>query len=235
MTGGEGTSLWRLPPVRNFLASNALAMVAISLMLAVLFKQAFDLTDDTLTIGIIGLLQFIPAVLFVVVSGYLADRFDRRRLTALMTVGRIACAIAFLAYSRRVGDADGSDAAVWPLFAITLAFGSFDAIGIPARHAITPLVVQRALLPRLVAARATTMVLATIVGPVAAGFLYTVGAELALNGNLIKREGMAEWNELRGSFCRRDSGYPCHRQDITLLDLVFTNQIHCFRLEDNAP
>ncbi len=169
-----------MPSVRNFLASNALAMVAISLMLAVLFKQVFDLTGDPLTIGIIGLLQFIPAVLLVVISGYLADRFDRRRLTALMTIGRVACAIGFFAYSREIGDvSDGSTAAVWPLYVITFAFGSFDAVGIPARHAITPLVVVRGLLPKLVAARAATMVLATIVGPVAAGFLYTVGPDAA--------------------------------------------------------
>ena len=85
------------------------------------------MTGDALTIGIIGLLQFLPAVLFVVVSGYLADRFDRRRLTALMTIGRVGCALAFFAYSRDIGDvSDGSEAAVWPLYAITVVFGTFD-------------------------------------------------------------------------------------------------------------
>ena len=89
MSGGESTSeLLRVPGARNFLTSAALSTVALTLMLAVLFKQAFDITRDPLTIGIVGLLQFIPAVLLVIVSGYLADRFDRRRVTALMTVGR---------------------------------------------------------------------------------------------------------------------------------------------------
>ena len=180
MTGTDDRSLLEVPSVRYFLTSNALAIVGISLMLAVLFKQAFDITGDPLTIGIIGLLQFVPAVLLVIVSGDVADRFDRRHVTAVMTVGRVACAIAFLLYSRGVGDvSDGSDAAIWPLYLITLAFGSFDAISIPARHAMAPLVVERRLLPNLVAARAATMVIATIVGPVAAGFLYTVGADLA--------------------------------------------------------
>jgi len=172
--------LLRIPSVRRFLASSALSRTGISLMLAVLFKQAYDITGDPLTIGIIGLLQFVPAVLLVFLSGYLADRFDRRRVTALMTVGRVGCAVAFVVYSRGVGDvSDGSDASVWPLYAITLVFGSFDAIAVPARHALTPLVAGRKLLPKLVAAGATTMVLSTIVGPVAAGFLYTIGADTA--------------------------------------------------------
>jgi MFS family permease len=168
------------PSVRRYLTSSALSTTGISLMLAVLFKQAFDITGDALTIGIIGLLQFVPAVLLVIVSGYVADRFDRRRVVALMTVGRVVCAIGFFAYSRDVGDvSDGSTAAVWPMFLITLVFGAFDAIAIPARRAIAPLVVTREYLPNLVAAAAITGVLATIVGPVAAGFLYSVGPDLA--------------------------------------------------------
>jgi MFS family permease len=180
----DDASIWGDASVRRFLASNALSITGISLMLAVLFKQAFDITDDALTIGIIGLLQFVPAVLLVVVSGYLADRFDRRRLTALMTIGRVMCAIGFMEYSSSIGDVSGSDGpvdgvAIWPLYALTLAFGAFDAIAIPARFALAPLVVERARLPRLVAARAAVMVIATIVGPVAAGFLYTIGADVA--------------------------------------------------------
>ena len=174
------TSLLENPAVRHYLTSSALATTGISLMLAVLFKQAYDITGDALTIGIIGLLQFIPAVLLVIVSGYVADRFDRRRVTAAMTVGRVVCAIGFFVYSRDVGDvSDGSSAVVWPMFLITLAFGAFDAIAIPARHAIAPLVVKRELLPNLVAAAAVTRVLSTIVGPVASGFLYSVGADVA--------------------------------------------------------
>lgn len=149
-------------------------------MLAVLFKQAFDITGDALTIGILGLLQFVPAVLLVVVSGDLADRFDRRHVTAVMMIGRIACALGYFAYSRDIEDvADGSDAAVWPLYLLTVAFGTFDAIAIPSRRSIAPLVVERRLLPKLVSSSAVTMVLATIVGPVAAGFLLSVGADVA--------------------------------------------------------
>lgn len=178
MTEGDADQrLLRMPSVRLYLTSSALSTTGISLMLAVLFKQAFDLTGDALTIGIIGLLQFIPAVLLVVVSGYLADRFDRRRVTALMTIGRVACAIAFFAYSSSIGDA--TDAELWPLYVITFVFGAFDAISIPARRAIAPLVVERDLFPNLVSAGAVTRVLSTIVGPVAAGFLLTIGPDAA--------------------------------------------------------
>ncbi len=172
--------LLAMPGVRRYLISSAFSSTGIALMLAVLFKQAFDITGDALTIGIIGLLQFVPAVVLVMVSGYVADRFDRRHVTAVMTVGRVACAVAFVVYSRHVGDvSNGSDAAIWPLYLITLVFGAADAIAIPARHAIAPLVVERHLLPRLSASAAVARVLSSIVGAVASGYLYTVGPDFA--------------------------------------------------------
>lgn len=180
VSAGADRGLLTIQPVRHYLASGALSVTGISMMLAVLFKQAYDITDDELTIGIVGLLQFVPAVLLVVVSGYVADRFDRRRVTALMTTGRVLCAVAFAVYSFGIGDvSDGSDAAVWPLYLVTLVFGTVDAIAIPARRAIAPLVVDRDDLPRLVAAVAVTYVAGTIVGPIAAGILYSVGPGVA--------------------------------------------------------
>lgn len=176
----DDVDLLQMSGVRNYLISSAASTTGIALMLAVLFKQAYDITGDELTIGIIGLLQFVPAVLLVVVSGYVADRFDRRRVTAAMGVGRVLCAVAFVLYSRNVGDvSDGSDAAIWPLYVITLFFGSFDAIAIPARRAIAPLVVTRDILPRLLPVAAVTRVMSGIVGAVASGYLYTISTELA--------------------------------------------------------
>ena len=181
MSRADGTpDLLEMSGVRPYLASSAFASTGISLMLAVLFKQAFDITGNALTIGIIGLLQFIPALLLIFVSGYVADRFDRRSVTAAMALGRIACAVAFVLYSRSVGDvSDGSDAAVWPLYVITLFFGTFDAIAIPARRALAPLVVERQYLPRLAAAATVTRVLSGIVGAIASGYLYSIGTDIA--------------------------------------------------------
>ncbi len=173
------TKLWEIPGVRNFLTSAALSITGISLMLTVLFKQAFDITGDPLTIGVIGLLQFIPALLLVIVSGYIADRFDRRHITALCTAGRVGCAIVLILYSRSVGQDPESGTSVWPIYVVAFAFGTFDAIAFPTRQAIAPLVVTRDLLPKLIAAGVSTRMMSVIAGPVAAGVLYSVGADLA--------------------------------------------------------
>ena len=40
--------------------------------------QVYDLTRDPLDLGFVGLSQFLPALLLVLVTGAVADRFDRR-------------------------------------------------------------------------------------------------------------------------------------------------------------
>ena len=74
--------------VRRYLFSTAFGSIGLNLMVTVLFKQAYDITGDELTIGLLGLAQFIPAVLLVLVSGWVADRFDRRRVSAVFIFAR---------------------------------------------------------------------------------------------------------------------------------------------------
>lgn len=149
--------------------STALAAVGLNILVTVLFKQVFDITGNELDIGFIGLAQFVPAVLLVLVSGSVADRFDRRRVSALFLFARVLCAVGFLVYSQVM------PSAVWPLFVIAFAFGAADAMLAPSRRSIAPLLAPPELFPQVVALWTATFTGASIVGPVIGGFLYSVG------------------------------------------------------------
>ena len=155
--------------MRRYLLSTALAAVGLNILVTVLFKQTFDITGNTLDIGFIGLAQFVPAVLLVLVSGWVADRFDRRRVSALFLFARVLCALAFLAYSQM------EPSPVWPLFAIAFVFGAADAMLAPSRRSIAPLLAPPEHFPQVVALWTATFTGASIIGPVIGGFLYSVG------------------------------------------------------------
>jgi len=159
----------QFPAVRRYLLSTALAALGLNILVTVLFKQTFDLTGNTLDIGFIGLAQFVPAVLLVLVSGWVADRFDRRRVTALFLLARVGCAIGFLVYSQI------APGVVWPLFAIAFVFGAADAMLAPSRRSIAPLLAPPECFPQVIALWTATFTGASIVGPVIGGFLYSVG------------------------------------------------------------
>jgi MFS family permease len=163
----------RQTAVRRYLVSTALASVGLNLLVTVLFKQVFDLTGDELDIGWLGLAQFAPAVLLVLVSGWVADRFDRRRVTAVFLLGRVACAGALIAYS--LSDPER----VWPFFAIAFGLGAADAMVSPARRALPPLITTADDFPHVIALWTATFTGAAIVGPVLGGFLYAAGPDVA--------------------------------------------------------
>ena len=135
----------RYPAVRRYLWSTALAAVGVNVLITVLFKQAFDISGNELDIGFIGLAQFIPAVLLVLVSGWVADRFDRRRVTGLFLFGRVGCAIALVVYSQI------DPGTIWPLFLIAFVLGAVDAMISPARRSMAPLLADQADFPHVVA------------------------------------------------------------------------------------
>ncbi len=144
-----------------------------NLLITVLFKQAYDITGDELAIGLIGLAQFIPAVLLVLVSGYVADRFDRRRVTALFVMGRVLCAVALIVYTR------SHSGQMLPIYVISFAFGTADAMVGPSRRAIPPLISPTGMFPQVIALWTATFTASAIVGPAMGGFLYSLGVDLA--------------------------------------------------------
>jgi MFS family permease len=154
------------------LLSTTLSSGGLMLLVTGLYKQVYDTTGDTLDIGLIGLAQFVPMLFLALVSGMVADRFDRRRIVALFLVGRALCAAMLIAYT--VSDSTS----VWPLFAIAFALGSVDAMIAPAHRSMPPLVSPDGLLPRVVGMWTATFTAAMIIGPALGGFLYSIDPSL---------------------------------------------------------
>jgi MFS family permease len=132
--------------------------------------QVYDLTHRELDLGLLGLAEFAPAALLVLVTGTVADRFDRVRVTASGAVLQAVVALALAAYALR------EPRSVAPIFALVLVFGAGRAFLAPAARALPADVVDSQTLPLLTARRGATWQSAIIVGPVIAGGLYPLGA-----------------------------------------------------------
>jgi MFS family permease len=154
--------------VRALLASSFLLTTGTMLQAAALGKQVFDVTGRELDIGLLGLAEFLPAAVLVLVTGTVADRFDRRAVAALAMAGELACAAALVVYAR------SEPTEVWPVFVIAVAFGSSRAFLAPATRAIPPMIAPNGGLARIVALYAATWTAAMIVGPAVSGVLYSI-------------------------------------------------------------
>src|SRR5947209_17716019 len=71
---------------------------ALFLQETVLGKQVFDISGRELDLGLLGLAEFAPALVLVLVTGAIADRFDRPRAAAAGLLGPMVMTGGILAY-----------------------------------------------------------------------------------------------------------------------------------------
>lgn len=152
--------------VRSLLTSSGALWTATTLQEAIVGKQVYDITGSELAIGIVGLCEFVPALLLVLVSGAIADRFDRRLVASVAIGGEVACAVALALYART------SPTEVWPIYVIAFFFGISRSFLSPALRAMPPMVAPLGGLPRVIALNSLVFTGATIIGPASSGFLY---------------------------------------------------------------
>ncbi|GGE08337.1 MFS transporter [Aureimonas endophytica] len=135
--------------------------------------QIYALTGSTFDLGMIGLSQFLPSLLLVLVTGTAADRYPRRWIMGLAT-GIEALAVGTLLLLTWHGLASPV-----PVFAILAVIGVARAFFGPAASSLVVNLVSREELPGAIAWNSSSWQVASILGPVAGGILYGVSPYVA--------------------------------------------------------
>jgi MFS family permease len=136
----------------------------------------YNLSDTPLSLGIVGVVQFIPMLLLTLPAGELCDRFSPRPLAAAGLALQALCAGAFL------GLALVQVSALWPFYGVLLVLGSSRALAEPAGQALLPLLVPPEQLPRAIAGGSSAWQTAVIAGPALGGLFYALGPAVAYAG-----------------------------------------------------
>jgi MFS family permease len=168
----QNSSLRHHRPFALYWVSRVASTVAMQMQAVAVAWQMYEITHNPFDLGLVGLIQFIPAALFVLVAGHVADRYDRRMIVRIcqMTSGLAGAALA-------VGTAGG-----WmtreTLFIIVFVTGSARAFEQTTLTTLLPGIVPLSLLSRATAAGASATQIAVIGGPAMGGFLYAVNPVL---------------------------------------------------------
>ena len=127
------------------------------------------MTGSTLSLGLLGLAEFLPVALLSPITGSVADRFDRRKVFAGALVGETLVAVLLFLYIW------SDPSSILPIFGLVLLFGVFRASASPASRALPIDLAPPGLLERVVALRTFSFMAGAIVGPVALGFVFVGG------------------------------------------------------------
>lgn len=142
-------------------------------MVIVIGWQVYDIARATMglkeaafRLGIIGLVQFVPLFLLTLVSGWTADRLDRRWIARAAVALELGCAVAlgWLAWSHST--------TLLALYTVAALLGVGRAFAGPALGALAPNLVPVEILPRAIALSSMSWQTGAILGPAIGGYLY---------------------------------------------------------------
>ncbi len=176
MTSPSPTRMLPLPPaLRAFapypdflrlLGARVMGGSATQMLMVAAAWQMYDLTGSAWDLGLVGLYQFAPVLVFTLLAGHVADRYPRGRIMAsAMTLQWLSAALLLAAtlagaLSREL------------IFGISVALGSARAFQMPAQQSLVGALLPHGLLSRGTAMSSAGNQISVIGGPALAGLLY---------------------------------------------------------------
>jgi MFS family permease len=133
-----------------------------------------QLTNDPSYLGYLGFLSTAPVLIFTLIGGVLADRFDRRRILiasqwSQLTFALTLAALAFFNVPKMI--------LVWSALALAFLTGCVQAFGGPAYQSLVPMLVDKKDLPNAIALNSIQFQLARVVGASVGSFPFAVFAD----------------------------------------------------------
>ena len=191
----------------RFLSASALQIISVAVG-----WQMWKVTGNAWLLGVIGLVQFLPALLLVLVTGLTADKLGRRRVMGCAIILMMICAIGILGLA-----VTHNFNPILVLSFLTL-LGIARAFNTPASSSLVVNVVPKEDFANAVGWITSSWQLASIAGPAAGGLLYGISGPFAygvaavifmVSATLIfslekpkqeKETALTNWNTLVGGF-----------------------------------
>ncbi len=174
----EAFASFQIRNYRLYWAGNSLSKLGTEMQTVALAWQVYLLTNEPLSLGLIGLVRAVPAIIFSVVGGALADSVDRRRLLiwlqlALMLISGVLAAVTL-----------SGAATPWMFYALTFLAAIASSIDGPTQAALVPTLVPRQLMTNAITLNNLAWSMAGIIGPALGGLAigwFGAGAAFGFN------------------------------------------------------
>ena len=149
------------------------------MLLVAIGWHMYDLTASAWDLGLVGLYQFVPALILALYAGHVVDRHHRGRIVALCYAVQAVVALVLLSAHQ-----SGHDSR-FLLLALSVVLGSVRAFQMPAQQSLTPMLVPALMLPRAMAFSSAGMQGAIIGGPALGGLLFAAGTGVVYGASLL--------------------------------------------------
>jgi MFS family permease len=169
MTDINSPAIYRDRDFSFFISSRFLSTVAMQVQSVAIGWQIYDIERTPLSLGLVGLCEFVPMFLLTLPAGEIADRFDQRRVLALAQAMLGICSALFLTFSLLY------PRNAMPFYAVLILFGAARGFSGPSGQSLLAFLVPPERLAKSIALSSSAFTVAVIAGPALGGFLYALG------------------------------------------------------------
>src|SRR5690349_1702804 len=212
MSGVNAFSVLRRRNFFLYALATLLASFGAEILIVAIGWRIYEISHNPVDLGLVGLVQFLPNCLLVLVTGAAADRYPRKTIVMLCMLAELVFTIGIFLV------ASASLTHVWPILALVAGLAVGRAFMNPAALAMAPALVERSQIPSAIACSTAAWQLSSIAGPALGGVLYgiapsaaySVAVAMALVGTVAvifinlteepREHHKSAWNSLIGGF-----------------------------------
>ncbi|MDX6396907.1 MAG: hypothetical protein QOJ43_315 [Gaiellaceae bacterium] len=175
----------RLPPVlrerdyTRLLASSIAYGFGREMVFVAVGWQVYNISRNPFHLGLVGLAEFLPLLLFALPAGAIADRLSRK----LVLIGSLVADAAITGLLLVVSLSGARS--LWPFLALSFASGCSAAVGNPSIRSMWPTLVPLQLLTRALALRSTVSQGTVVISPAIGGLLFAIDPELVYGTGVV--------------------------------------------------
>jgi MFS family permease len=162
----------KIKEIRYFIGSTAFFTLASRALAVIIGFQIYALTKSPLALGILGLVEAIPAISLSLFGGYAADRWNRRTILLITRGVSVLCALLLAFISVHV-----ESNRVLALYAVIFLAGIARGFADPATSAFEAQVVPKHLTVNASSWISSAWLSCSVIGPAFVGFSYDLLGE----------------------------------------------------------
>jgi MFS family permease len=180
-------SVLQYPEFRYYLFSRFFFILVITMQATLISWKVYEITKDPFSIGLIGLVEFIPAFVMAFFSGHIIDRNDKKKLFFFSLAGNLfLTSILTVATTHWSLSHFGQSYVLLMIYSVVFCTGIMRAFSGPTLFALVSTLVPRDKLPQAITLHSGSWQIAAVSGPALAGLLYGfLGITITFSGMLV--------------------------------------------------
>lgn len=156
---------------RYFLSIRFGVIFALNMQSTIIYYWVYHITNDKLSLGLVGLAEVIPAVCFSLFAGHIVDLNEKRKMLLLCLSGYVVLGLGLAALSLKQMEVLTIDTRLHVIYFLVFLGGMIRAFYGPSGFAMSGLVVPRELYPNATSWSSMAWQMGAVCGPLVAGFL----------------------------------------------------------------